>query len=292
MGRAHVLGILAIAVWLAAVVSAQQPPPPAQGGRAGGPPPGRIGGAGIGAYPQREVTDAAAVERGRGVYGTYCTFCHGQDTRGGDGGPSLLRSQLVLDDQNGELIGPVVLNGRTDKGMPKFALTPAQITDIAAFMHSFSVNGYDAARNRPATIVVGNAAAGEAFFKQRCASCHTGAKDLRGIATRIDNPRTLQQIWLMPESGGGRGMPPPPNATPPRAIVTTGSGEKVEGEIERLDDFSVAVRRDDGSRRSWRIVNGSPRVEVIDPLRGHRELLPAYTDSDIHNVTAYLVTLK
>jgi cytochrome c oxidase cbb3-type subunit III len=292
VGRAHALGILAIAVWLAVAVGAQQAPAPAPGGRAGGPPPGRIGGAGIGAYPQREVSDAAAVERGRGVYGTYCAFCHGQDTRGGDGGPSLLRSQLVLDDQNGELIGPVVLTGRPEKGMPKFALTPAQVTDVAAFMHSFRVNGYDTARNRPTTIVVGNAAAGEAYFTQRCASCHAGARDLRGIATRIDNPRTLQQVWLMPDSGAGRGMPPPPNSAPPRAIVTTGSGEQIEGDIERLDDFSVAIRRADGSRRSWRIANGSPRVEVIDPLRGHRELLSTYSDSDIHNVTAYLVTLK
>ena len=277
---------------MAIAVGAQQPPAPAQGGRAGGPPPGRIGGAGIGAYPQREVTDTAAVDRGRAVYGTYCAFCHGQDIRGGDGGPSLLRSQVVLDDQSGELIGPVVLNGRPDRGMPKFALTPDQIADIAAFMHSFRVNGYDTARNRPPTIVVGNATAGAAFFTQRCASCHTGAKDLRGIASRIDNPRTLQQLWLMPDSVSGRGMPAPANAAPPRIVVTTASGEKVEGEVERLDDFSVAVRRDDGSRRSWRIVNGNPRVEVIDPLRGHRELLPAYSDSDIHNVTAYLVTLK
>jgi cytochrome c oxidase cbb3-type subunit 3 len=292
VGRVHALGILGAVVWLATVAAAQQAPAPAPGGRAGGPPPGRIGGAGIGAYPQRDVTDAAAVERGRAVYGTYCAFCHGQDTRGGDGGPSLLRSQVVLDDQQGELIGPIVLGGRPEKGMPRFALTPDQIADIAAFMHSFRVNGYDAARNRPTTIVVGNATAGEAYFTQRCASCHSGPKDLRGIAARIDNPRTLQQLWLMPDSVGGRGTPPPTNSAPPRLIVTTASGEKVEGEVERLDDFSVAIRRDDGSRRAWRIVNGSPRVEVIDPLRGHRELLPTYSDSDIHNVTAYLVTLK
>jgi cytochrome c oxidase cbb3-type subunit III len=291
LGRAHALGILALAVWLATATTAQQAPP-APGGRAGGPPPGRIGGAGIGAYPQREVTDTAAVERGRAVYGTYCAFCHGQDTRGGDGGPSLLRSQVVLDDQRGELIGPIVLTGRPDKGMPKFALTPDQIADIASFMHSFRVNGYDAARNRPTTIVVGDATAGAAYFKQRCATCHAGPKDLRGIATRIDNPRTLQQLWLMPDSVGARGAPPPTNAAPPRVIVTTASGETIEGEVERLDDFSVAVRRDDGTRRSWRIANGNPRVEVIDPLRGHRALLPTYSDSDIHNVTAYLVTLK
>src|SRR5688572_33078638 len=118
----------------AAAARAQQPPQ----GRGAGPGPGRIGGA-VGAYPARPPAEPAALERGKAVYGTYCTFCHGADIRGGDGGPSLLRSGVVLDDQNGELIGPVVLNGRPDRGMPKFALTPAQISDIATFLHSFQI---------------------------------------------------------------------------------------------------------------------------------------------------------
>jgi cytochrome c oxidase cbb3-type subunit III len=284
MRRRHFLSIAMLAAFASSVVLAQQPPAQGRGGA------GRIGGV-VGGYPQRQG-DAAAVARGRAVYGTYCTFCHGQDTRGGDGGPSLLRSQLVLDDQSGELIGPVILNGRPDRGMPKFMLSVDQIADIAAFLHSFRVNGYDQARNTPPTIVVGDAKAGEAYFKSNCGSCHTGARDLRGIATRVDNPRTLQQLWLMPDSVSGRGMPAPTNAKPPRATVTLASGQKVEGELERLDDFSVALRTDAGVRRSWAIVDGKPRVEVIDPLRAHRELLPTYSDADIHNVTAYLVTLK
>ena len=286
MARTYMSCALLI-VFAAAVVRAQQPPQ----GRGAGPGPGRIGGA-VGAYPARPPAEPAALERGKAVYGTYCTFCHGADIRGGDGGPSLLRSGVVLDDQNGELIGPVILNGRPDRGMPRFELTPAQIGDIATFLHSFRVNGYDEARNRPASIVVGNAAAGEEYFKTRCASCHSATGDLRGVATRIDNPRTLQQWWLMPGTGGGRGGPAAPNAKPPRATVTLANGVKVEGEIERLDDFSVAIRLDSGTRQSWRIVNGMPRVAVTDPLLSHRELLKEYKDSDIHNVTAYLVTLK
>ena len=260
-------------------------------GRGAGQAPGRIGGA-VGAYPARPPADPAALERGRGVYGTYCTFCHGADTRGGDGGPSLLRSAVVLDDQNGELIGPVVLNGRTEKGMPKFALTPAQINDIATFLHSFRVNGYDDSRQRPQSIVVGDATAGEAYFTNRCAACHSAAGDLKGVGTRYNNPRTLQQSWLMPGSAAGRGVPAPANSKPPRATVTLPNGDKFEGELERLDDFSVAIRNDDGTRRSWRIVNGSPRVTVTDALQAHRDLLKEYRDADIHNVTAYLVTLK
>jgi mono/diheme cytochrome c family protein len=281
------VGCALLVLFITAAVAAQQP----ARGRGAGPGPGQISGA-VGAYPTRPPADPAALERGKAAYGTYCSFCHGADTRGGDGGPSLLRSGVVLDDQNGELIGPVILNGRADRGMPKFALTPAQIADIATFLHSFRVNGYDESRNRPQSILVGTAAAGEAYFKNRCASCHSVTGDLQGIATKYGNPRTLQQSWLMPGSAGGRGVPPPANAKPPRATVTTANGEKIEGEIERVDDFSVALRLGDGTRRSWRIVNGSPRVAVADQLQAHRDLLKEYQDSDIHNVTAYLVTVK
>src|SRR5262245_14160833 len=103
-------------------VSAQQAP---AGGAAGGR--GRIGGAGIGAYPTREPGDPMDIERGRSIYSTNCAFCHGADTRGGSSGPSLLRSAIVLDDKTGESIGPVVQAGRPDRGMPKFPLSNDQI---------------------------------------------------------------------------------------------------------------------------------------------------------------------
>jgi mono/diheme cytochrome c family protein len=80
----------------------------------------------------RPPGDPAAIERGKGLYGVNCQFCHGADTRGGDGGPSLLRSALVLADDHGELMAPVMRNGRP--GMPKFTMTDAQISDIAAFV--------------------------------------------------------------------------------------------------------------------------------------------------------------
>jgi len=166
--RTHASCALLLIFALAVATRAQQP----ARGRGAGPGTGQIGGA-VGAYPARPPADPAALERGKAAYGTYCMFCHGADTRGGDGGPSLLRSGVVLDDQNGELIGPVVVNGRPDRGMPKFALTPAQIGDIATFLHSFRVNGYDDSRNRPPSIVVGSANEGEAYFKSRCASCHS-----------------------------------------------------------------------------------------------------------------------
>lgn len=271
---------------LSAVLAAQQPPAQGPGGR------GRIGGAGIGAYPQRTVDDPAAVERGKAAYSTNCAFCHGADTRGGDGGPSLLRSALVLDDQKGELIGPVIRSGRTDRGMPAFALTGDQIADLAAFLHSFTVAGYDSSRERPVSVLVGDAAAGVKAFGSKCAACHSATGDLQGLAVRIPEPRTLQQTWLMPGSTAGRGRGPrPARPRPPSVTVILPSGEKFTGALERVDDFAVSLKTADGERHSFRIGAGV-QVTVDDPLQPHKDLLRTYSDPEIHDITAYLMTLK
>jgi cytochrome c oxidase cbb3-type subunit 3 len=276
----------ALAVIADPQAASQQPPATAQGGGRGAVTSPRN------AYPDRPPGDPAAVARGRALYSVNCQFCHGADTRGGDGGPSLLRSGIVLDDREGELIGPVVQNGRADRGMPKFSLTAGQIADVAAFIHTFRAAGYDESRLRPPNIVVGDAAAGQAFFTRRCAGCHSPAGDLRGLATRIDDPRLLQQSWLMPGSGAGRGGSPPVTVPPTRVSVTLPSGQRVEGVLDRIDDFGVSLRTDDGEYRSFGLSGETPRVEIKDPLEPHKDLLRDYTDADIHNVTAYLVTLK
>ena len=285
--------LLVVAITLVVALSAierplraQQPTPGGQGRGRGAITSPRN------AYPDRAPQDPEAVARGKALYGVNCQFCHGADIRGGDGGPSLLRSGVVLDDQNGELIAPVVQNGRTDRGMPKFAFTNAQVADVAAFLHTFRAAGYDESRQRPPNIVVGDAKAGEGFFAAHCASCHSVTGDLRGLATRIEDPRLLQQTWLMPGSGGGRGSAPPVKVPPARVVVTLPSGEKVEGVLDRLDDFVVSLTTDAGEHRSFRLSADAPKVDVKDPLQPHMNLLRTYSDADIHNVTAYLVTLK
>jgi cytochrome c oxidase cbb3-type subunit 3 len=243
------------------------------------------------AYPERPPDDPAAVARGKALYGVNCQFCHGADIRGGDGGPSLLRSGLVLDDQHGERIAPVVQNGRTDRGMPKFALTSVQISDVASFLHTFRAAGYDESRQRPASVVVGDPKAGQTYFETHCGACHSASGDLRGLATKIEDPRLLQQTWLMPGSGAGRGSAPV-KVAPTRVIVTLPSGERIDGVLDRLDDFAVSLTTDAGDHRSFWLSSDSPKIEVRDPLQPHMNLLGSYTDADIHNVTAYLVTLK
>jgi len=244
-------------------------------------------------FPARPPGDPAAIERGRALYSVNCTFCHGADTRGGDGGPSLLRAATVLDDQQGELIAPVVKNGRPDRGMPKFAaFTDDQIKDIVAFIHSFTAAGYDASRMKPPSIIVGDAKAGEAFFARSCGSCHSPSGDLRGYASRFSDEKVMQQTWMMPGSGGRGATPPKLNVPPTTVTVTLPSGEKVEGVLYRVDDFVVSLTQSDGTHRSFRTNGDTPKVDIHDPLQPHRQLLTKLTDTDIHNVTAYLATLK
>ena len=276
---------VALGLFVVATLTLHAQPP-----AAGQPPAGR-GSSRPEAYPPRPPADPASVERGKALYGANCTFCHGADTRGGDGGPSLLRAAIVLDDQHGELIGPVIKNGRLDHGMPKFALTDAQILDVVHFIHSFKAAGYDVSRFTPENIVVGDAKAGAAFFAATCAPCHSATGDLRGFAGRFADPKAMQQTWLVPGSGG-RAAAPAVELSPMTVTVTLLSGEQIEGVLDRIDDFVVSLTQADGNHRSFRTLGNTPKVEVHDPLQPHKDLLRTYADSDIHNVTAYLATLK
>ena len=248
-----------------------------------------------GLYPalQRPPGDPELIARGQGIYGINCRACHGVDLRGGDlGGPNLLRSQLVLRDLQGELMGPVIRNGSTaadGSGMPAQPLSDDDVRAVAEYIHSVLASatrqgGPPEGERVELDILVGDAAAGQAYFAAQCTACHSPVGDLQGIASRITQLQELQNTWVR---GGARGaVRPPVDAT-----VTTSSGERVAGRLERLDDFVVVLTTTDGRHRSFSRRDGA-RIEIADPLARHRELLSVYSDTDIHNVTAYLVTLQ
>jgi cytochrome c oxidase cbb3-type subunit III len=230
--------------------------------------------------------DASSVARGKQAFVASCGFCHGAQAKGGEKGPDLLRSVLVLHDEGGASIGQVVRNGRIDKGMPKFALNDQQITDIANFLH----NSIAAAANRDdykvLNIVTGNASAGESYFNAHCTSCHSVNGDLKGIGKKYE-PLALQGRIVMPQDEG-------PAAKPVFTVtVKPASGESVEGVVLLLNDFTVALRDQSGTYRSFKRVSESePEVSLHNRLQGHYDMLKKWNDADIHNLTAYLVTLK
>jgi cytochrome c oxidase cbb3-type subunit 3 len=308
MTRKLRLPLAAVLVSGSIALAAAQGQPPG-GGRGAGPPGGSAGGRQGGnptaTFPaqQRALADPALIERGNGLYGVYCRACHGADLRGGDmGGPNLLRSQLALNDREGELIGPVIMEGRQTPGMPgmpPIPLPPDDVRAIAAYIHSVhaSMRGQG---SPPAglpvglNILVGDAQAGAAYFTANCSTCHSPSGDLRGIASRVTDPVQLQNLWIA--GGAGRGGGPRGGGASERrqvtVAVTPANGQTIEGRLDRIDDFLVILTTADGTQRSFGRSGDVPRVVVRDPLDAHRQLLPVYTDRDIHNVTAYLVTLK
>lgn len=225
-------------------------------------------------------SDPPLVQKGRQQFQQACGFCHGEDAAGSRG-PDLIRSPLVNHDKDGDLIGVVIKNGRPDKGMPAFPFGDDQIKAISAFLHSQAHKALRSAsvpRDYPLSrLLTGNAPAGKSYFADHCASCHSPSGDLAKVASRY-KPLDLQQRFLYPRGA---------NST---AVVTLPSGQQVKGTLEHMDDFSVAIRDGDGWYRSWHRDN--VKVEVKNPLAAHRELLDQYTDADIHNLFAYLQTLK
>ncbi|MCU1324384.1 MAG: cytochrome c, class [Acidobacteriaceae bacterium] len=275
------VGLLMSSMYLAL---AQRPAP------AGTAEPERVGGFVPG--QKRAPIDPVLAAHGKALYGVNCQACHGKDLRGGDmGGPNLLRSQVTLTDQNGELIVPIIQGSRQALGMPAIGISIEDSNAVAAYVRSviatIGAQGTPPGKQEPPSIVVGNATDGRTYFASTCAKCHSAEGDLRGIASRIVDPKQLQATWLM---GGGRsGIS---NGAVSKVSVLLPSGATSEGDLVRMDDFLVTLKSGDGTTRSFRRNGDLPKVTLTDPLKAHKDMLSVYTDKNIHDVTAYLVTLK
>jgi cytochrome c oxidase cbb3-type subunit 3 len=219
-------------------------------------------------------------KRGAAVFQQSCAFCHGKNADGGSEAPNLIRSLLVRHDKNGDLIGPVIEEGRPDRGMPA-----NQSADVVAYLHALLSLSDSAGDSGPSSnyslklLLTGNAEQGRDFFngKGGCAGCHTPQGDLAHISAKYP-PINLQARFLYPVG------------TSSAATVTLPSGTVVTGNLMHLDAFSVSVVDSDGWYHSWPV--SKVKLTVKDPLEKHHELIHQYSNVDLHNVFAYLETLK
>lgn len=271
-GRRLLLGSIFSLGLLVLKTTAQQP---GNSSQAGGEP------------TQKATTEskypAELVEQGATLFQQRCAFCHGRDAAGGETGPDLTRSKLVASDVDGEKIGAVVRNGRPEKGMPPFDVADEQIAGLAAFIHTQQKN----ARSRPggrkgvdaSDLQTGNAQAGKQYFEGAggCTKCHSPSRDLAGIANRHQGLE-LERRMLYPEDAKSR------------VSVMLASGKTVTGVLAYLDEFTVGLTDEAGSYHSWRIRDVNYKVDA--PVDAHVALFSKYTDADIHNLMAYLQTLR
>lgn len=315
-----------VAIALCAVVALRgQEPPGGRGGRGGGPGQGR-GGAPAGPAPavpqiaRSPVVDQAAHDRGRALWASHCIDCHGSQARGSDTGPNIIRTKVVNYDRSaavtGSVLGPFLKAGHpTQSQKPSASFTDEEVVSLANFLRQ-RVN--DTMRGSPlftvGDIVIGDAKAGEAYFNAdgKCATCHNATeRNLAGVSTRIPEPVDLQQRMLFPMGGGrgrgrgGRGAPGGAPVDPVAAAqaqaaadrnavkvtIAPASGAQMTGVLVEETDFYVTLREADGTIR---VVRRAPGLKITktNPMQAHIDLLDRITDTQIHDVVAYLETMK
>ncbi len=223
------------------------------------------------------------VEAGEGQFVQQCAFCHGRDAGGGEDGPDLTRSKVVAEDVNGDKIGPVVRNGRPQNGMPRFTVSDQELAELVAFIHAQKTLAESQKGGRRGVDVsdlqTGNAEAGKQYFNGagKCSSCHSPAGDLAGVAKRYEGLKLEERLLY-------------PRGAKAKIVVTLPSGETVSGVLAYRDEFHVALTDETGRYRAWPTKRVKFKVDA--PAEAHAELLAKYTDDDIHNLMAYLQTLR
>ena len=281
--------ILALAGGLAlfgviAIVNAQIPVPP----------PGGAGGRGGGGRGSRfKIYSPEAINRGLPAYNSTCGYCHGDRGKGGKAGPDLIASTVTLHDEDGLDLAKYVRAPGHAK-VVKIDASDSQLSDIAAYLHSRIIYASGRGDVRLAEVIVGNAGAGQQYFNGGggCNKCHSPTGDLKGVGAKYD-AATLQDRLVMPRAGrGGIGRGAAASATAPYATVTLPSGQSIKGAPLRVTDFDVTLRLDDGSTKTWTREHGVPKVVITDPLQAHIDIMTRLSDTDMHNLTAYLATLK
>jgi cytochrome c oxidase cbb3-type subunit 3 len=228
------------------------------------------------------------IQAGQALFAGQCSFCHGRDTTGGEGGPDLTASELVAQDVRGDKIGPVLRNGRLDKGMPAFAPTDEQLAALVAFIHDRKAKAKEGRRRTVdvADLQTGDSEAGMRYFNGAggCAKCHSPIGDLAGIARKFQGLELLRRMLYQEDRPSTQS-----SGVTPTATVTLSSGQSVTGRLAYRDEFTIALIDASGWYRSW--PRSQVKSTVTDPLEAHVELLGKYTDKDIHDVLAYLQTL-
>jgi cytochrome c oxidase cbb3-type subunit 3 len=227
------------------------------------------------------------VQRGQTRFVAECGFCHGRDASGGEGGTDLTRSTLVAEDTRGDKIGALVRTGRVDRGMPAFDVDQGDLIAIVAFIQDQKKKAESLAGGRRGVDIqdlkTGSAEQGRQYFNGTggCNKCHSASGDLAGVGTRFQGLALLQRM-LYP---AGRPAPAPPTVS-----VTLPSGQVVTGKLAYRDEFTIALVDSAGWYRSW--AQTAVKSNIDDPLSAHFDQLGKYSDEAMHDVFAYLQTLK
>jgi cytochrome c oxidase cbb3-type subunit III len=275
--KQQVIRISTAALIAAGVMTAQGPGKPGASPASQAPPPT--------VTPQTYPADQ--IRTGEQRFVSDCGFCHGRDAEGGETGPDLTRSKLVAEDSRGDKIEPLLRAGRPDQGMPSFKLSNTGASAIVAYIHDRKTKSEALGGGRRSVdatdLATGTAEAGRRYFNGagNCSSCHSPTGDLAGVASKYQGLALLQRM-LYP---AGRPAPARPKVT-----LTPASGQAIVAPLASEDEFTIVILDASGARQTYE--KSAVRFKIDDPMSAHFDQLGKYTDDDMHNVFAYLDTLK
>jgi|KBSMisStandDraft_5_1062788.scaffolds.fasta_scaffold262677_1 mono/diheme cytochrome c family protein len=229
-----------------------------------------------------KAQDAANVaDVGRPLFQRNCAFCHGRDAAGGETGPDLTRSKLVLTDTDGSKFADVVRNGRPEKKMPAFNFSNEEVHSLVTFIHAQTKSSRPGGRRGVdvSDLQTGNVEAGKRYFNGDggCAKCHSASGDLAGVASRFQGLQLEQQMLY-------------PRNAKKKVTVTLPGGQSMTGVLAYHDEFTLGLRGADGVYHSWPVTR--IHYTIDSPVDAHVELFGKYTDDDIHDLMAYMQTLR
>ena len=255
---------------------------PAGGGRGGGAAEQRGASTrvflGLGPAP-----DKAAAALGAPIYQKNCAFCHGPQARGAEG-PNLIVSDTVLGDDHGEHLIPFLKAGRPEKGMPAFkTLNDDELKQVSEFLHMQVEDVANRGTYQLQNIVVGDPYKGKAYVAANCTACHTEG-NFEHIASKFRTADQLQRGWVWPNR-------PADNSLAISATVKMTDGSIVSGRVTQISDFKISLI-DSAGKTHGIARDAGVDVQTRDPLAAHQKMIDTLKNFDMHNVTAYLESLK
>ena len=192
-------------------------------------------------------------------------------------------SDLVTSDVRGNKIGVVVRNGRPENGMPAFKLSPQEIYRAGRFpscpeeksdRSPADAAGWRSAIFKPA---MSRRANNISMVREPARPAILPTGDLAGVARRYRGLELEKRMLY-------------PNDAPATVTVTLPSGQTVSGKLSYQDEFTIGLTDDAGWYQSW--PTSQVKYTINAPAEAHVELLGKYTDDDVHNLMAYLQTLR
>jgi putative heme-binding domain-containing protein len=223
----------------------------------------------------------AEIDAGARVYNSQCAQCHGPNGEQVSG-IDLRRGQFrrTLNDED---LAKVIASGVPGTGMPPFALQPAELSGVIAFIRA----GFDPAA-RP--IKVGNAARGQVVFEGKggCLSCHR----VNGVGPRVapdlsdvGQARPVDAIHGSIVDPSSRMMP---INRPVRIVMKDGT--TITG--RRLNEDTYTVQVIDDKERLRSILKSDTRSYIVETKSPMPSYATRLTADEISDLVAYLLTLK